>query len=140
MITRETDYAIRALLFLALQGDKQIVSTTVLAEEMDIPYRFLRRIVLRLVAQGLINSVRGKAGGLRLAKSPAAVSLLDVVGAVDPDAITMNICLTGEHGCSRAPHCAVHEELAAIQQQLHRSLADISLATLAERERHNKGI
>jgi len=135
MITRETDYAIRALLRLARQGDGQAVSTTVLAEDMEIPYRFLRRIVLKLVARGLVRSTRGKRGGLQLACPAGAINLLDIVSALDPDAITLNLCLGDAHACPRSERCVVHNELADIQQALHRQLADISLAALAERDK-----
>ena len=56
MITRETDYAIRALLRLAQQQDGKVLSTTVLAQDMSIPYRFLRRIVLKLGERGLVRT------------------------------------------------------------------------------------
>lgn len=135
MITRETDYAIRALLRLAQQGDGQVVSTTVLAEDMDIPYRFLRRILLKLGARGLVHSTRGKQGGLRLARSTGTISLLEIVFAMDPDSIMLNICLGDDsHACPRSERCVVHDELADIQQALHQRFADISLATLVERE------
>jgi len=135
MITRETDYAIRALLRLARQGDGQAVSTTVLAEEMEIPYRFLRRILLKLGERGLVHSTRGKQGGLCLARPAGAVTLLDIIGAIDSGAITLNICLGEANACPRSEQCVVHSELADIQQMLHRRFAEITLAALVERER-----
>lgn len=134
MITREIDYAFRAMLYLA-QHDGEIVSTTILAEEMGIPYRFLRRILLRLTATRLVASVRGKLGGLRLVADPAAVSLLDIVAAVDPHAVTLNLCLADPAACTRTNTCVVHEELVDVQQLLHDRLRQISLATLADRAR-----
>ena len=135
MITRETDYAIRALLRLAQQGDGQVVSTTVLAEDMEIPYRFLRRIVLKLGARDLVQSTRGKQGGLRLARPADAVTLLDIVEAMDPESITLNICLGEENACPRSERCVVHHELAEIQQELRTRLAVVTLAILVERDR-----
>jgi Rrf2 family iron-responsive transcriptional regulator len=137
MITRETDYAIRALLYLAQQEEGALVSTTVLAEAMDIPYRFLRRIVLRLVESGLASSARGKQGGLRLGRPAATISLFDILHAVDPDAATLNQCLGGEFDCPRSPSCVVHVELGRIQERLHAELAGVSLASLATRARRN---
>lgn len=136
MITRETDYAIRALLRLALQGEGGVVSTSVLAEEMEIPYRFLRRILLKLGEQGLVHSTRCKQGGLYLAIPPEQINLLDIVRAVDPQSVTLNICLADdEHACPRQEYCVVHDELDIIQVELHRRFADISLAKLVERDR-----
>ncbi|MHB0939794.1 MAG: RrF2 family transcriptional regulator [Armatimonadota bacterium] len=138
MITRETDYAIRALLRLAQQGDGQVVSTTVLAEDMEIPYRFLRRIVLKLGERELVQSTRGKQGGLRLARPADDVTLLDIVDAMDPESITLNICLGEENACPRSERCVVHNELAEIQQMLRTRFAEISLATLVERDRQRE--
>ena len=135
MITREIDYAIRALLYLALHSEAQVVSTTVLAEQMEIPYRFLRRILLGLVDAGLVISVRGKQGGLRLAKAPEMISLFDLVKAVDRDALALNICLADIESCHRAASCVVHDELARIQEPPHWNLADVTLAVFVERER-----
>lgn len=134
MITRETDYAIRAVLCLALHGDEGAISTTTVATEMEIPYRFLRRILLRLVEEGLVVSTRGKQGGLRLARPAAAISLRDVVYAVDPETVTLNICLLDSESCSRAAYCVVHAELARIQALLNQQFADVTLASLVERE------
>lgn len=135
MLTRETDYAIRALLCLASRGEDAVVSTTVLSEEMDIPYRFLRRILLRLVARGLVASVRGKQGGLRLTHTPAQVSLLDIALAVDPDAVALNRCLVEPDSCRRVSYCAVHKELNRVQALVNGELAAVSLATLVARSR-----
>ncbi|HOF88108.1 MAG TPA: Rrf2 family transcriptional regulator, partial [Armatimonadota bacterium] len=85
MITRETDYAIRAMLYLAHHAGDGAISAATVAEAMDIPYRFLRRILSRLVGTNLLVSTRGKQGGLRLARDPEEVSLLDVVEAMDPE-------------------------------------------------------
>ncbi len=135
MITREIDYAIRALLYLALHEREPVVSTTVMAETLDIPYRFLRRISLTLVEQGLMVSIRGKQGGVRLARPAADVSLRDIVRAVDPSTVTLNACLTDRAVCDRSMRCVVHEQLAVIQQSLDEQLAGISLACLVEQER-----
>jgi len=135
VITRETDYAIRALLRLAQQGEGAVVSTTILAHEMDIPYRFLRRILLKVCATGLVRSVRGKQGGLRLCQSPDTVTLLDIVRAVDEASILLNICLTDEHHCPRDETCVVHEVLGTIQEEVHRRFAGVTLGALAAEDK-----
>ncbi|MHB9131951.1 MAG: RrF2 family transcriptional regulator [Armatimonadota bacterium] len=138
MITRETDYAIRAMLYLAGQQGNGVVSTTVLAKEMDIPYRFLRRILLRLVEEGLVHTTRGKQGGLQMVASPAEVSLYDIIRAIDPATVALNSCIVDNANCNRSAHCVVHEELLMLQADLNRRLADISLAALIERDRHQR--
>ena len=92
MITRETDYAIRALLYLACGKPNTWVSASVLATQMEIPYRFLRRILLKLGEMKLVVSARGKYGGVRLAKPAEVTTLYEIVQAADPQAIMLNIC------------------------------------------------
>jgi DNA-binding IscR family transcriptional regulator len=67
MITKETDYALRTALYLARQYEKAdgVSSTAIMAVAMAIPYRFLRKIVGKLVAAGLLVSQRGKGGGVQ---------------------------------------------------------------------------
>jgi len=134
MITRETDYAIRALLCLARRAPGEVISASVMAEEMEIPYRFLRRIVLKLSEEGFVTTLRGKYGGMRLAKAPATITLLEVMRAADPDAITLNLCLANSANCSRSASCVVHDELAEIQAQFMQRLSAVTLATLLQRE------
>jgi Rrf2 family protein len=122
------------MLYLSRQQSTNAVSTTVLASEMEIPYRFLRRILLRLSEKGLLISLRGKQGGLRLARPAATISLLDVVNAVDSATITLNSCLLDSDNCLRSGMCTVHQQLSEIQQEINQRLASISLATLASSE------
>lgn len=134
MLTRESDYAIRALLYLARHTEGAPQSAMVIAEAMDIPYRFVRRILLKLNNAGLVDSVRGKQGGLKLALIPAYISLLDIARAVDPQTVTLNLCLTEPDACRRSPQCVVHRELARVQAMIARELASISLADLVVAE------
>lgn len=135
MITREADYGIRALMYLARQPEGTVVSTTVLAEAMEIPYRFLRRIMLKLSAQGMVKTVRGKQGGIILARDPATITLLTVVRAIDPDVVTLNACLVEPHHCTRSAFCEAHAVLQRIQAELDTSLASVTLADLASEAR-----
>jgi Rrf2 family protein len=111
------------------------MSTGAVASEMDIPYRFVRKIAGRLVRAGLVRSARGRAGGLRLARRPTAISLLDVLSAVDPSSVTLNICLLDPRACRRVGACEVHPHFAAMQGDLERRLAAVSFAQLASSRR-----
>ncbi len=134
MITRETDYAVRAVLCLATHGQGEVVSTAAMAEEMDIPYRFLRRILQKLHVSGLIGSARGKTGGVWLRESPAALTLYQVIGAIDPSTVALNACLRDGMACQRTGRCAVHTELARVQRVLDRELTAVTLAELVARD------
>lgn len=136
MITREADYAIRMVLCLTRHAaDAAPVPASDISTEMEIPYRFVRKIAGRLVRSGLARSHRGKAGGLRLARRPSALSVLDVLTAIDPSAVTLNVCLLDPRSCRRLGHCEVHAPLARIQGDLERALAQVTFASLVDRPR-----
>ena len=79
-ISAESDYACRALLELSLKWQgKGLVQVSIIAEKQGIPIKYLEQILLQLKNAGLIESVRGKYGGYRLAKSPAEISLAEVL-------------------------------------------------------------
>lgn len=137
MIRRETDYAIRTVLCLALAESETSgsVSTAALSEKTGVPYRFLRKIMSKLVAGEIVKSRRGKGGGVQLAKPPDDITLLDVLLLVDPDAISMNQCMRdAPPSCQRWAYCGVRQALMAVQQNQHAQLADITMGQIARLE------
>jgi Rrf2 family nitric oxide-sensitive transcriptional repressor len=133
MITREADYAIRVCLHLARQQRAGVArtGTAAMAKELEIPYRFLRKLVLRLVRLGLVASRRGKGGGVCLARRPDALTVRDVLSAVAPESTTLNICLMDGCGCRRSRQCTIHRALATVQATLDRELGRLTFARLA---------
>ncbi|MHC4887171.1 MAG: RrF2 family transcriptional regulator [Planctomycetota bacterium] len=129
LITREADYALRTILYLAsVQGER--VSAAELSERMDIPYRFLRNITRRLVKAEILFSHRGQQGGLELAREPGAISLLDVLRAVSERSCLLNACLGEEGSCSREAHCSIHSQLELLQTLLDEKLGELTFERL----------
>ena len=118
MITREVDYGIRMVLALSRRKAGTTASTGALAAEMDIPLRFLRRIVRKLVAAKIVASHRGSGGGVRLARPRARVRLTDVVNAISPSSLKLNTC-------------TVHPEMVRLQRLLEKQLRGITFDKLA---------
>jgi Rrf2 family iron-sulfur cluster assembly transcriptional regulator len=83
-LTRSSAYALTAVACLARQGAAGLVPSHALAAQAtQIPERFLLKLLLPLVTAGILRSVRGPGGGYRLARPASAISVLDVVQAVD---------------------------------------------------------
>lgn len=126
MITREADYAIRVVLYLAQHSKEGAVSTADLAEEMEIPYRFLRKIVRRMVDADLVISQRGQGGGLRLARPKKDISLAAVLMAIDPAGVKLNQCMLNPAECPRNSVCEITKCFRALQTDLDEKLESIT--------------
>ncbi len=133
MISKEVDYAIRALLYLAQHATPyKRHSVAEIAETMHIPYSFLRSIIRLLAEKGFIESKRGNGGGLCLAMPPEQFSLYDVLKVVSPNSYTLNSCLVAESKCERDHICPVHCRLNEVQQKIDASLKAIRFDQLLE--------
>lgn len=125
-LTSEGRYAIRALLYLATADGR--VSASRIAEDAEIPRRLLARILADLGRAGLVTSKAGRDGGATLAKSPGAITLRDIVEAVEGPFEVSN-CILENRACGGASRCAMHDAWIVAQQAL---LAELERRTLQE--------
>ena len=134
MITRETDYSMRLIIALADRQKKGIVSasSSEVAKEMDIPYRFLRKLVKRMVAGRLLSSRRGKGGGLELARPARRITLYDILEIMAPAGTRLSQCVATPISCRRAGTCRVHRAIGAIQTSVDRQLRAATLESLVD--------
>jgi Rrf2 family protein len=117
-ITRQADYAIRAVRYLAKQGsDSDRVSTAKVAKEMQIPPSFLAKIISQLSIAGLLRTSRGARGGVSLAREAKDISVLDVVEAIDGP-ILLNECVGSNKPCVFEEDCLVHPIWLEVQESL----------------------
>jgi Rrf2 family protein len=103
-ITRQADYAVRAVLYLARLGPDQRAATSQIAQEQQIPPSFLAKIVSQLSVAGLLQTSRGARGGVSLARPPEQISLLEVVEAIDGP-ILLNECVSPNGACVFGDDC-----------------------------------
>ena len=115
-ITRQADYAVRAVMYLSQLGPNEKASTSQIAEEKDIPLSFLAKIIAQLSVAGLLQTMRGARGGVTLARAPQDISLLEVVEAIDGP-IMLNECVNGSFECSQVD-CPMHNIWVEAQQDL----------------------
>lgn len=125
-ITRQADYAVRAILFLSQLGPGQKAATSQIAEEQEIPLSFLAKIIAQLSVAGLLQTMRGARGGVALARPPEEISLLDVVEAIDGP-IMLNECVNGSFECPIAD-CPIHAVWCEAQEDLMVRLRDTNFA------------
>lgn len=120
-ITKQADYAVRAMVFLAkLEPDKR-AATSQIALEQKIPPSFLAKIISQLSITGLINTSRGAHGGVMLSRPAKRISLLEVVEAIDGP-ISLNYCALHPDSCENSKECPMHEIWVEVQGDLVKKL------------------
>ncbi len=129
-ITRQADYAIRAVLFLARLGPNQRAATSTVAQEQRIPPSFLAKIISQLSIAGLLHTSRGARGGVSLAREPKEISLLDVVEAIDGP-ILLNECVGEASTCTFDKDCPLHPIWSDAQEHLVNQLRKAKFDVLA---------
>ncbi|MHB8858121.1 MAG: RrF2 family transcriptional regulator [Thermoleophilia bacterium] len=129
-LTRQADYAIRALLHLSSQEPGNVVQTKEIASSEGIPEKYLPTIMRTLARAGLVRTLRGNQGGVLLARQPDEINLREVIEAIE-EPIVLNRCLRDEGECDREASCPVHPVWDRIQQALIDRLESTTFADLA---------
>ncbi len=126
------DYAVVLLAAAARRDGADVRATaTALAEETGLPLPTVQKLVSRLSAAGLIATGRGTGGGFRLARAAEAISLADIVEAIEgPIALTTCVDAT-RHDCVVEAACAIRPHASTVNGVVRGALAGVSLATLA---------
>jgi len=128
LITRETDYALRALARLALDGGFMAVAE--LSASDRIPELFLRKTMQRLQQAQIVESRQGAQGGYRLAVPADQLSVLQVINAVQ-GVLTMNACIEDPSICDRQDWCPFHKALLDLDVIVARHLGGMNIAQAA---------
>lgn len=135
-VSAKTQYACIAILELARNFDsKEPVRIRKIAEEHNIPARFLVQILIHMRNAGLVQSTRGAAGGYKLARDPRAISLKEVMHAVEGSSESKNNDLTSASSPRALLNCAWNQA----EEAQDRVLEQISFAQLAEKLKQRVG-
>lgn len=128
-IARLTDYATALMVRLAREPSC-CFSAAQLADDLGLPQPTVAKLLKRLLRAQLLASVRGAAGGYSLAHAPHAISIADVVSAIEgPVALTE--CALGKGTCSLEPGCATRANWQLISRAVRVALEAVSLADMA---------
>lgn len=132
-ITREGDYGIRSILFLARQPFKKVSFVNEISEEYKIPRSFLAKILQKLVKAKIVRSYRGVKGGFSLAKPARDISMMDVLEAIEGK-LYLNICLMDKKQCDFSKNCPVHGVWAIAQAKVADILKKANFDDLAKQK------
>ena len=130
-ITRQADYAVRAMVYLAQLAPDKRAATGKIAQEKSIPPSFLAKIVSQLSVAGLLQTSRGAHGGVSLAKPAESISLLDVVEAIDGP-ILLNNCVGEVSSCNYDDDCPLKPVWCDAQKMLVDQLSKANFAQFVQ--------
>lgn len=130
LFSRQCEYALQSVMYLALKPPGERTSIRELTRKMDIPYHFLAKILQDLTYKGFLVSQKGPTGGFALGKSPKEITLLDIVEAIDGMGFTTS-CVLGFPECSGKNPCAVHQKWGEMRDSLRETLAKRNIAEMA---------
>ncbi len=128
--SRQCEYALQAVMYIALKPNHEMTSIRELAKTLEIPYHFLAKILQDLTRKGLLTSLKGSAGGYMLAMPKETITAFHIVDAIDGSSFTSN-CLMGFPACSDEFPCAAHSNWKKIRENLESMLKSTSIYDMA---------
>lgn len=131
-ITRDADYAIQALLFMAKVQKKEarkVITVDEIVKEKGLPERFLRRILQKLAKNKILFSYKGKSGGFSFMAKPENIKALDII-RIFQDNIRFSNCFLKSSICPNIKTCVFRKRLKKIDDMVIKELGSVTLKSL----------
>jgi Rrf2 family protein len=132
LINRDTDYAVKALLYITKKKPERI-SVSELVNVLDIPKPFLRKTLQTLNREGVLNSSKGKGGGFVLALRPEEIFLTRLID-IFQNPVKLTDCTFKEKICSDAGTCPLKKRINTIEQRVISELESITIESLLKED------
>jgi len=132
ILSKSCIYGIQAAIHVAAQEEKGYEPISRIAEQLDISFHFLTKVLQQFTQAGILVSYRGPKGGVALAKAPSDITLYDLVAAIDGTAVFTE-CMLGLPGCGVAEPCPAHEQWLEVRTKFAKISQQLTLASLASR-------
>jgi FeS assembly SUF system regulator len=129
-LSNMADYAVVVMSAASRHCGSARVSATDLASETGLALPTTQKLVSILTKAGLLRSARGSGGGITLSRPAAAISLADIIEAVEGPIAMTSCCESGKHDCAIEGSCSVQPHWAIVNKTLRGALAEINLAGL----------
>ncbi len=131
IFSRQCEYALQAVLYIALKPEGKMSSTREMTKTLGIPYHFLGKIMQDLSRKGILTSMKGPTGGFALGKPAKKITLFHIVEAVDGTQFASE-CVMGFPECSSANPCSVHGQWAGLRDGICKMLMKKNVAEVAK--------
>lgn len=131
ILSRASEYAIRALVHMAEKGGDQPVQLKDISDAEKIPFHFLAKTMQVLTRIRLVRSFRGPRGGFTLMKPASQVYLYEIVNAFDAISQWDTTCILGINPCDDKVVCPIHDDWKPIKEEIFRMFRETTLLELA---------
>lgn len=136
MFKKETEYALRALVYIQVENKKgRLVGIAEIAREIDAPLYFTAKILQRLARQGFVSSQKGRGGGFFFDLEKPAVPIRDVIIALEGDELFKG-CGFGLKFCDENNPCPLHNRYAPIRNRINRLMSGETIQSLARKSKY----
>jgi Rrf2 family protein len=129
-LSKKADYALMAVRHLAVKAGPASASAREIAEQYDIPIELMAKVLQRLVRAGLLISTQGTRGGYTLSRPPEAISVADVIQAIDGP-FTVTACSSEKNDCEQYSKCSIRDPLWQIRERIAVTLGTVTIAEMA---------
>jgi Rrf2 family transcriptional regulator, iron-sulfur cluster assembly transcription factor len=126
ILSRTSEYAIRAAIFLAIQENESSMTAKDVSIATGIPIHYLSKVLRRLVESKILLAERGHNGGFKLAKSAKSIKIVDVLVAVELS-IPIKHCIFGWRVCDNKKPCLLHNRWSLVNDAFQKWARDTSL-------------
>ncbi len=129
-LSNTSKYTIRILAYMVNHKDRSLISAKELSENLDIPYKFLTKIMTELVKVGFIESIRGREGGYKFLRKASEITVGDILELFN-DAIKNEECILGIDSCDPKQKCALHDKWIKSKVQLQKMFRESTIESIA---------
>lgn len=137
-LTQKADYGMAAVIYLSQRGRGRRYSLNEISQATEIPEEFLRKILQTLVKSGIINSFRGRGGGICLACSPEDITVAEVIKPLEEE-MGLVRCLRQKQDCPRSGECEASNFWRKTQENFLQILSRTTIKDLIEGGNQNAG-
>ena len=137
LYAKPTEYAIRALTYLAVHADQAAISVQEIAETEEISSHHLSKVMKNLARGKMVLPLRGPGGGYRLIRDPKGITLWEVMGCLGAQD-GFEECAIGWAECADSNPCPMHEQWLDVRAHIRRYLETLTIERLSEVSKHKK--
>ena len=138
MLSNTCKYALRAVIYLAVNGGEKKIGIKRISEDLEIPTPFLGKILQVLAKNKILSSTKGPHGGFGIGRKPEDITLMDIIKLID-GMDSFNMCVIGLKTCKeQGKPCALHDKYSGIREEMKSKFETQTIKSLVDNIKKGK--